>query len=370
MKVGITGKNGFVGYHLSNHVIQNKDLKLVDFERTFFQNNNLLDSFVSNCDIIVHLAAVNRHKEEDYIFDTNISLAKKLSDSIRRVKFDKKLVYVSSIHEKSETAYGLSKLKSKEIFLNLSKEENFDFTSLTVPNIFGPFCRPNYNSFISTFSYLLINNKEPELKDNKSIKLIYIDNLILEITKEFYNTDSKFMRAIEEDIEIKVDKVLEKLSHYQTLYIKNDVIPDISNSFDLNLFNTFRSYIDYKNFYPRTLKNNQDERGNFSEIIRTNSLGQFSFSTTNKGFIRGNHFHSRKVERFCVTSGKALICIRKIGTDEKLEFILDGETPSFIDMPIWYTHSIQNIGETPLTTLFWINEPYNPNDTDTFFENV
>ena len=369
MKVGITGKNGFVGYHLSNFIYHNEDLELIDFERSFFNNNSLIDDFVSKTDIIIHLAAINRHESDDFILKTNIELTNKISSSIKRVKFEKKLIFVSSIHENSDSAYGISKYKSDEIFSKLSNEIGFNYTSLIAPNVFGPFCKPNYNSFVATFSNSIINNNKPKIIDNNNVKLIYINNLIDEIIKEF-SMISNSKKIIREDKQIKVSEVLDTLLNFHSIYIEKDVIPNLSDSFHLNLFNTFRSYIDYKNFYPRQLKKNLDERGNFSEIIRTNSQGQFSFSTTNPDYVRGNHYHTRKVERFVVISGKALISLRKIGSEEIFEFELDGNNPSFVDMPIWYTHSIKNIGSTPLTTLFWINEPYNSEDPDTFFENV
>jgi UDP-2-acetamido-2,6-beta-L-arabino-hexul-4-ose reductase len=144
----------------------------------------------------------------------------------------------------------------------------------------------------------------------------------------------------------------------------------LNNIFEVNLFNTFRSYIDYSSHYPVILKKNQDRRGIFTETLKTSLGGQFSFSTTNPGITRGNHFHTRKIERFIVIKGKANIELRRIGQNEVLKFELDGENPSFVDMPIWHTHNITNIGKEELITLFWINEFFNPDDPDTYFENV
>ena len=135
-------------------------------------------------------------------------------------------------------------------------------------------------------------------------------------------------------------------------------------------FNTFRSYIDYKTFYPQLYKNNIDDRGSFIEVLRSNSQGQYSFSTTKPQVIRGGHFHTRKIERFSVIRGKALIQLRKIGTTEVFDYYLSGEDPAYVDMPIWYTHNIKNIGEEELYTMFWINEFYDANNPDTFFEKV
>jgi UDP-2-acetamido-2,6-beta-L-arabino-hexul-4-ose reductase len=147
-------------------------------------------------------------------------------------------------------------------------------------------------------------------------------------------------------------------------------MPLFANSFEFDLFNTFRSYINLEKNYPSLLNRHSDERGFFSEILRTEIGGQFSYSTTLPGITRGNHFHTRKIERFTVLKGEAKISLRKIGGEKIYDFFLNGDLPSYVDMPIWFTHSITNIGNEPLITSFWINEPYNPEDSDTYFENV
>ena len=153
-------------------------------------------------------------------------------------------------------------------------------------------------------------------------------------------------------------------------YLKNGTIPKFTNDIDFNLFNTFRSYINLKTFFPVRYKNNIDERGHFVEIIRLKSGGQISFSYTKPNVVRGNHYHTRKIERFSVIKGEALIRLRKVETNEILEYNLSGKDPSYVDMPIWYTHNIKNIGDDELYTVFWINEFYDPKNPDTYFENV
>ena len=170
--------------------------------------------------------------------------------------------------------------------------------------------------------------------------------------------------------EVKVSVILKALESYKADYFEKGEIPPLNTSFDRNLYNTFLCYIDHKTFFPFKLMLNTDQRGSFVETIKLNSGGQVSFSTTIPGITRGNHFHTRKAERFAVIKGKALIELRRIGTKEVLSFKLDGNQPSFVDMPVWYTHNITNIGEEELYTIFWINEHFNSKDPDTFFENV
>jgi UDP-2-acetamido-2,6-beta-L-arabino-hexul-4-ose reductase len=160
------------------------------------------------------------------------------------------------------------------------------------------------------------------------------------------------------------------LNNYKSLYFKKGILPDLNAPFERDLFNTFVSYINIENHFPVKLKQGNDERGSFVEIIRLNTGGQVSFSTTRSGFTRGNHFHTRKSERFAVIKGKALIQLRRIGTEKVLNFELNDNEPAYVDMPIWYTHNITNIGGDDLYTIFWINEFYNPDDPDTYFEKV
>jgi len=169
---------------------------------------------------------------------------------------------------------------------------------------------------------------------------------------------------------ILVSSLLEKLKFFKASYFDSGIIPNLENDFDKNLFNTFVCFIDHGSFFPFRLKKNTDDRGSFVEVIKLKSGGQISFSSTFPGIDRGNHYHTRKAERFAVIQGKALIQIRRVGTDKVISFELDGTHPSFVDMPIWHTHNIKNVGEDELLTLFWINEFYDNSDPDTFFEKV
>jgi UDP-2-acetamido-2,6-beta-L-arabino-hexul-4-ose reductase len=168
----------------------------------------------------------------------------------------------------------------------------------------------------------------------------------------------------------KVSEILELLQGYKNTYQDNGEIPAIRNTFERNLFNTFRCYMDIANYFPVKFIQHTDPRGSFVEVVRLGVGGQVSFSTTVPGITRGNHYHTRKIERFAVIKGKALIQLRRIGTDEVFDFYLDGDQPAYVDMPIWYTHNIKNIGDEVLYTNFWINEFYDANDGDTYFENV
>ena len=370
-RVGITGQNGFIGYHLFNKLkLTDKEFLLIPFERDYFNKPDELLNFVNKCDIIIHLAGLNRHNDEHLIFEENILLASKLIDALNKSTNKVHLLFSSSIQESQNNQYGKSKKLAGMLFEKWSTENNTYFNNLIIPNVFGAFCSPYYNSFISTFSVEILNNRIPSIINDNSIDLIYIDNLVSQIVNLINNPSYEKRIVIKPDINIKVSEVLDCLLSFYNDYIESNIIPELNNSFKINLFNTFRSYVNYDIELPIKYFQNIDDRGSFIEVLKSKCGGQVSFSTTKPGITRGNHFHTRKIERFSVIKGKARIELRRIGTDKIFQFYLDGDKPSFVDIPIWYTHNITNIGNENLYTIFWINEFYDEKNSDTFFENV
>ena len=371
MKIGITGQDGFIGYHLSQTIkYKFEQFKIVPFDRTFLGNSKLLDSFVSSCDVIVHLAGINRANSNEEVYNSNIQINIALKDALINNSFKGHLIFASSFQEDLDSLYGKAKKESRLFLEETISELGGKFTGLIIPNVFGPFCKPNYNSFIATFCSEILIDQNPKIIQDSKIPLIYIEDLVNQIIKNIQSENEVKLNYISSNIEVKVSKVLKLLNHFKDSYLKYNTLPFFSNSFELNLFNTFRSYINLEKDYPVFLKKQSDERGFFSEILRTEIGGQFSYSITLPGVTRGNHFHTRKMERFTVLKGEAKISLRKIGGEKIYDFLLSGNQPSYIDMPIWYTHNITNVGNEPLITSFWINEPYDPKDTDTYFENV
>ena len=370
MRIGITGQNGFIGYHLKQTIkYKHSDYTIVPFQKSFFEKEDSLKNFISSCDVIVHLAGVNRAKTDIEVYDGNMMLTNVLNKALLGSKFRGQLLFASSYQENEDSAYGRAKRSSRVLLEGTMNDLGGSFTGLIIPNVFGPFCKPNYNSFVATFCSKIINEESPKIINDNKVSLLYVGNLVNQIIKAVSKPKPSIL-VIESDVEIKVTEVLNLLNLFKDSYIDKNAIPSLKSTFELEMFNTFRSYKGLKGNSPSFLLNNYDERGSFSELIRTDTGGQFSYSTTLPGFTRGNHFHTRKIERFIVIGGKAKISLRKIGTTEVHEYLLDGENPSYVDMPIWYTHKITNIGSSPLITAFWINEHYNSKDADTYFENV
>ena len=279
------------------------------------------------------------------------------------------VIFSSSIQEERKNTFGNSKKVARELFANWAEQSNANFHGVIIPNLFGAFVIPFYNSVISTFCHQLVNTESPKIETDSTLNLIYINDLVKKII-DLFHTKTNDNVTIGHTDTYKVSEILELLIKLKNKYFENGQIPIFNNQFEINLFNTFRSYFNFNTHFPIKYKNNIDERGNFVEIIRLEIGGQVSFSTTKKEITRGNHFHTRKIERFSVIKGKALIQLRKIGSKEVFDYYLSGDEPAYVDMPIWYTHNIKNIGEEELYTMFWINEFYDANDPDTYFVKV
>ena len=381
IKVGITGQSGFMGTHLFNYLTLKKDeIVLVSFKDEFFQDTTKLNSFVQECDTIVHLAAMNRHGDPQVIYDTNLKLVKQLIDACEETKSTPHILFSSSTQEERGNPYGKSKHDGRVMLEEWATRNRAAFTGLIIPNVFGPFGNPYYNSVIATFCHQLTHGEQPKIDVDGELKLIYIGELVEIIYKKIKDKSIKIkVEGSDECVEVvkvqhtcekKVSEILALLQGYKENYFEKGIFPNLDNRVELNLFNTFVCYIDHETFFPFHLKLNSDDRGTFVETVKLHSGGQVSFSTTKPGITRGNHFHTRKAERFAVIKGMARIELRRVGTDNVLSFELDGEKPSFVDMPIWYTHNITNIGPDDVYTIFWINEPFRAEDPDTFFESV
>lgn len=368
MKIGITGQVGFIGTHLKNFLTLQKGANVIPFSDNYFSNDYQLQDFVKSCDAIVHLAAINRHTSPQYIYEKNIELVQKLISACEITGSTPHILFSSSIQEERDNEFGNSKKAGRELLEKWANSNGAITTGMVIPNVFGPFGKPYYNSVVATFCHQLTHGEEPSIQVDGTLPLIYVNDLVSDIFN-LIQTKTVGKVLIQHRYNVKVSEILEYLKAFKMNYFEKGIFPNLDSPLKLALFNTFRCYISQEH-YPFPLKLNTDDRGTFVEIARTGSSGQFSYSTTKPNITRGNHFHTRKAERFAVIKGKAKIELRKIDTDEVIEYIIDGEKPAFVDMPIWHTHNITNIGEGELLTLFWINEPYNEADPDTYFVNV
>lgn len=370
IKVGITGQTGFIGTHLYNFLGLDREIIRVPFRDDYFNDTVKLKTFVSECDAIVHLAAVNRHADPNIIYDTNLDLIRKLVAALDEAGNKVHLLFSSSIQEERDNVFGRSKREGRQLLAEWAVRSGGKFTGMIIPNVFGPFGKPYYNSVIATFSHQLTHNEQPRIEVDAQLSLIYIDDLVKTILYIIHNRVCDHEFKVTSTDEARVSEILSLLQSFKEQYFEKGILPDLTDPFERNLFNTFVCYIDHNQYFPFRLRLNTDDRGNFVETVKLNSGGQVSFSTTRPGVTRGNHFHTRKAERFAVIKGEARIELRRIGTKEIISFKLDGSKPSYVDMPVWHTHNITNTGNEDLYTIFWISELYDPNDPDTFFERV
>ncbi len=370
-KIGITGQAGFIGTHLYNYMGLKKDEVIqIPFQDNYFDDSSKLEEFVGKCDIIIHLAALNRHNDPQTIYDTNLLLVRKLIRALDKTGSKPHVLFASSTQEERDNMFGKSKREGREMMANWAEKNKIPFTGLIIPNVYGPFGHPYYNSVIATFCHQVTHHEQPKIEIDAQLKLIYIGELVDKIWKLINDQTTGRKFRIPHTSERKVTELLHIIKHFKRQYADEGVFPELKDSFELNLFNTFRCYMDISLHYPVKLEMKSDDRGSFVESIKSALGGQVSFSTTKPGITRGNHFHTRKIERFIVIKGSARIQLRRIGDHNTIDFELNGSEPSYVDMPIWYTHNITNAGDDELYTIFWINELFNPDDPDTYFEEV
>jgi len=369
MRILITGSNGFVGKNLVCELRSKgyEDLYLFDIET----EPSLLDSFTKDCEFVFHLAGVNRPKDVDEFMQGNFGFTDILLASLKKNNNTCPVLITSSIQAALDNPYGKSKKAGEDLLFSYAKETGATVHVFRLPNVFGKWCRPNYNSAVATFCHniardLPITVNDPEVVMN----LVYIDDVL-----------EAFLCALKGDVvkedgfcrvstvhTVKLGRIVELLKGFRESRTTLSV-PNMANSFEKVLYSTYLSYLPENQFsYP--LKMNTDNRGSFTEIIRTAERGQFSVNISKPGITKGNHWHHTKNEKFLVVSGKALIQFRKVGTEEVVDYHVSGEQLEVVDIPPGYTHNIINEGEGDLVTFMWANEPFNPERPDTVFEKV
>ncbi len=368
-KIGITGVSGFVGTHLRDHLGREKGFEVLPYEDSYYDNPDQFIDFCRKADVIVHLAGVNRH-EPEVVYQKNIELMKKLLHFVDASGNKPYILFSSSTQIDRDNEYGHGKKQAMELLEEWTKKNEASAVSMVIPNVFGDGGRPFYNSVVATFCFQLTHNQEPKIDKDGQMTMIYINDLVEDIHTLIRNQQEGYrVEYIKPRTQAKVSEILVLLNKFKHAYYGSGMVPVIESDFQRDLYNTFITYMDAAD-WERHLKLNTDDRGSFVEVFKLEKGGQISFSTTKPGITRGNHYHIRKNEKFCVVSGQASIKLRRVGTDKVIEYKVSGHKPSWVEMPIYYTHSITNIGDTELVTLFWINEHFNPDDPDTFFEKV
>ena len=360
--VGITGAGGFFGWHLRCRLHTfGWQAELAD--RSTFADADALDSFVQSSDIVVHLAGVNRAHSEEEVAKGNTDLAQALVDARRRTGASFDVVYANSMKADEPGVYGEAKAKAAEILQAAATAAGDRFVDIKFPHLFGEFGVPHYNSGVTTFAYQLANG-EPSQVNEGQLELLHSQDASQIVMDVITNELDEPVRP--EGRKISVPDCYDIMKRMAESYVEHGTVPLLEDDvFELRLFNTLRSQM-WPSAYPMKLTKHADHRGAFFEVVRAWGQGQTSISTTVPGVIRGEHYHLDKVERFAVISGEAVIRVRRLFTDEVVEFPVSGDAPVFIDMPPLCTHDITNTGESELVTLFWSHDHFDPENGDTY----
>lgn len=386
MNILITGAKGFVGKNLTAALQNIKDGKdktnsdiIIDslYLYDIDSSDELLKDACQNADFVFNLAGVNRPTNPDEFMQGNFGFANKLLDTLKKYNNSCPIMLSSSIQAtligRYDSEYGRSKKAGEDLFFEYGKSAKV--LVYRFPNLFGKWCRPNYNSAVATFCYNTANDLPIQINDrNTELELLYIDDLIAEMLlalrgKEHYCDDGKFC-TVPTTHRVTLGEIADLLEKF-----KNQpatlIMPEIpESSFAKKLYSTYLSYLP-KNKVSFPLKMNVDDRGSFTELLKTENCGQFSVNISKPGITKGQHWHNTKWEFFIVVSGKGLIQQRKIDTDEVLNFEVSGDKIEAVHMLPGYTHNIINLSDTEnLVTVMWANEQFDPNKPDTFYEVV
>lgn len=399
MNILVTGAKGFVGKNLVENLKCVRDgknttrpeLKIDEiYEYDVESDKEQLFYYCERADFVFNLAGVNRPKDEGEFMKGNFGFASELLEALKKYKNTCPVMLSSSVQATlagrfQTSEYGKSKLAGEELFFDYSRETGAKVLVYRFPNLFGKWCRPNYNSAVATFCYNTANDLPLTINDrNTVLELLYIDDLVEGLLDAL---EGKAQYCEYEGVEAKGEKdgryayilvthkvtlgeIVDTLEKFKT-QPESLIMPEIPyGSFAKKLYSTYLSYLP-KEKVSFPLKMNADNRGSFTELLKTASCGQFSVNISKPGITKGEHWHNTKWEFFIVVSGKALIQERKIGTDEILEFYVSGEKIEAVHMLPGYTHNIINLSDTEdLITLMWANESFDKNRPDTFFEKV
>lgn len=379
MKILVTGANGFIGKNLVETLKNIRDGKdktkniIIDDIFLFDLKNTLeeLDRYSKECDYVINLAGINRPQNPKEFYDGNKGFIETLCCYLKKNSNKCPILVSSSIQVGKDNDYAKSKKEGEDYLKKFSRDNGNPIFIYRFANLFGKWCKPNYNSVTATWCYNVANNLNIQVNDPKVVlPLCYIDDVVNEIIecmsgKANYNGLYYEVSPIYEISLGELSKILKSFKYSR----ENLLIPDQSNELVKKLYATYLSYLPKDNFsYP--LKMNIDDRGSFTEFIKTKEHGQVSINISKPHITKGNHWHHTKNEKFLVVSGSGVIRFRKIDEDNIIEYYVSAEKLEVIDIPIGYTHNIENLGDTDMVTVMWANEAFNPSKPDTYFKEV
>ncbi|WP_136514306.1 capsular polysaccharide biosynthesis protein CapF [Geomonas edaphica] len=365
----ITGSEGFVGRNLRVTLQQRADIRILSFD---IQNDPAtLNDLLDQADFVFHLAGVNRPRNVDEFVSGNTGMTKRICDHLASNGRKTPLLISSSIQAALDNPYGTSKKAAEDAVFAYGRSAGAPVYVFRLPNVFGKWCRPNYNSAVATFCHSLANDLPIQVNDpNVVMKLVYVDDVVASFIAALEGAVVQLEGfCLSEPVHtLKLGDIAALIRSFRESR-EQRIIPDMADPFTNKLYATYLSYLPTDCFsYP--LKMNVDERGSFTEFIKTADRGQVSVNISRPGVTKGNHWHHTKNEKFLVVSGQGVIRFRKVGSAAIIEYPVNGAKLEVVDIPTGYTHNISNTGNSDMVTVMWCNEAYDPDHPDTFFETV
>lgn len=369
MKILVTGAKGFIGKNLIAELRNKNYTDILQYSRE--TNPDLLDDYCREADFVFHLAGVNRPKEQHEFMEGNYGFTSTLLETLKKHQNSCPVMISSSTQVNLDNPYGNSKKAGEDLLFDYSKQTGAKVLVYRFPNVFGKWCRPNYNSAVATFCHNIANGLPITVNDrNVVMNLVYIDDVIEEMIQALNDNENKVVEFCEVPVNhtITLGEIADLIHSFKNSREERS-IPNMSDPFTKKLYSTYLSYLPEDQF-SYDLKMNVDQRGSFTEFIKTPDRGQVSVNISKPGITKGNHWHHTKNEKFLVVSGKGVIRFRKIDSDEVIEYFVSGEKMEVVDIPVGYTHNIENLGDTDMVTIMWANEPLDPDKPDTYYLEV
>ena len=368
MKVLVTGAKGFIGRNLVTTLKQDTNLEVIEID--IEQSVEELKQATLESEFIFHLAGVNRPKNDQEFFEGNTGLTETIIETLKQHQKKTPILITSSIQAELENAYGQSKKAAEDALKNYSQETGANSYIYRLPNVFGKWCRPNYNSAVATFCHKIARDEEIWVNDRSiSLNLVYIDDVVrcfIE-TMQSQPKTSDYLEVTPVH-PVTLGEIVDLLVSFKESR-ETRTVAKMDDSLAKKLYSTYLSYLPENQFsYP--LQMNVDHRGSFTEFIKTPDRGQVSVNISKPGITKGNHWHHTKNEKFLVVSGTGVIRFRKVDSDEIIEYFVSGEKLEVVDIPVGYTHNIENLGSNDMVTIMWCNECFDPQNPDTVFLGV
>lgn len=368
MKVLVTGANGFIGKNIIAMLKTKEKLEILPMTRETREGE--LKGYIEKCDFIIHLAGVNRTTNIEAFWDGNYRTTRKLVDMLN--KDDKKvpIIMSSSIQAALDNDYGKSKRAAEDVLRQYGRKNNVPVYIYRLTNVFGKWSKPEYNSVVATFCHHTANDEAIQIHEpDKLLRLVYVDDVIrsfIDILENRHKPED--LNTVQPVFETTVGELAQRILSFRQVK-ENLIIPDMKDTFTRYLYSTYLSYL-REGEHVSSLEMHVDDRGSFTELIKTLGAGQVALNVSKPGAVKGNHWHQTKHEKFIVIKGKGLIQLRKIGCNKIIDYYVDDQNIQVVDIPPGVTHNIINVGDEDLITVIWCNICYDKDNPDTYYEKV